>query len=136
LTDVKQEAFMHERKAIRTEGAPLPIGPYEQAVIAGPFVFLSGQIGLDPGTGKMVTGGIAEQTERVFENMKAVLEASGSSLARVVRVGVYLADMSDFAAVNEIYSKYMAEGKPARSAIAVKGLPAGALVEMDAVALA
>jgi 2-iminobutanoate/2-iminopropanoate deaminase len=126
---------MQERKSIRTEKAPLPIGPYEQAVAAGPFVFLSGQIGFDPATGKMVEGGVAEQTERVLKNVKAVLEASGSSLAKVVRMGVYLADMGDFATVNDIYSKYMSEAKPARSAIAVKGLPAGALVEMDAIAM-
>ena len=98
-------------------------------------MFLSGQLGFDPATGKMVPGGIVEQTTRVLENMKAVLEASGSSLAKVLRVGVYLADMNDFAAMNEIYSKYMGDAKPARSAIAVRALPAGALVEMDAVAL-
>jgi len=126
---------MPERKTVRTEAAPLPIGPYEQAVVAGSFVFLSGQLGFDPATGKMVPGGIVEQTTRVLENMKAVLEASGSSLAKVLRVGVYLADMNDFAAMNEIYSKYMGDAKPARSAIAVRALPAGALVEMDAVAL-
>jgi 2-iminobutanoate/2-iminopropanoate deaminase len=126
---------MNERKTVRTQKAPLPVGPYEQAVASGSFVFLAGQIGFDPKTGKMVEGGVVEQTERVLQNMKAVLEASGSSLARVMRVGVYLADMSDFAAMNEVYSKYMGEAKPARSAIAVKGLPAGALVEMDAIAL-
>lgn len=126
---------MNERRAVRTEAAPAPIGPYEQAVIAGQFVFLSGQIGFDPSTGKMVTGGITEQTTRVLENMQAVLTASGSSLAKVLRVGVYLADMGDFTAMNEVYSKYMGHAKPARSAIAVKALPAGALVEMDAVAL-
>lgn len=126
---------MQARKAVRTEKAPLPVGPYEQAVISGHFVFLAGQIGLDPATGKMVAGGIAEQTEQLLENMKAVLEASGSSLAGVLRVGVYLADMGDFAAMNEVYSKYMAEATPARTAIAVKGLPLGALVEMDAIAL-
>jgi 2-iminobutanoate/2-iminopropanoate deaminase len=126
---------MNERRTIRTEKAPLPIGPYEQAVVGGPLVFLSGQIGLDPRTGKIVAGGVAEQTEQVLKNVRAVLEASGSSLAKVVRMGVYLADMADFARMNEIYSKYMGEVKPARSAIAVKGLPAGALIEIDAVAL-
>lgn len=126
---------MQERKAIRTDGAPQPIGPYEQAVAAGPFVFLSGQVGMDPSTGKMVDGGVAEQTTRVLENMKAVLKASGSSLSNVLRVGVYLADMGDFQTMNEIYAKYLGDVKPARSAIAVKALPAGALVEMDAIAL-
>ena len=126
---------MTERRAVRTGAAPAPIGPYEQAVIAGQFVFLSGQIGFDPSTGKMVPGGVSEQTTRALENVKAVLEAAGSSLSNVVRVGVYLADMSDFGAMNEIYSKYFGDAKPARSAIAVKDLPAGALVEMDAVAL-
>lgn len=126
---------MEQRKTVRTEGAPLPIGPYEQAVAAGSFVFLSGQVGLDPSTGKMVVGGVQEQATRVLENMKAVLETAGSSLSKVLRVGVYLADMSDYQKVNEIYSKYLGEIKPARTAIAVSGLPAGALVEMDAVAL-
>ena len=126
---------MHERRVVRTEGAPQPIGPYEQAVAAGPFIFLSGQLGIDPSTGKMVEGGVAEQTTRALENMKAVLEAAGSSLSNVVRVGVYLAEMGDFQTMNEIYSKYLGEVKPARSAIAVKALPAGGLVEMDAVAL-
>jgi len=124
-----------ERRAVRTEGAPQPIGPYEQAVIVGPFVYLSGQLGIDPSTGKMVEGGVAEQTTRALENMKAVLEAAGSSLSNVIRVGVYLADMGDFQTMNEIYAKYLGEVKPARSAIAVKALPAGGLVEMDAVAM-
>ena len=126
---------MQTRKAVRTEGAPLPIGPYEQAVIAGPFVFLSGQVGIDPSAGKMAAGGVSEQTTRALENIKAVLEAAGSSLSRVVRAGVYLADMSDFSAMNEVYAKYFGDAKPARTTIAVKGLPAGALVEIDAVAL-
>jgi len=126
---------MTQRKAIRTEGAPSPIGPYEQAVAAGSLVFLSGQIGFDPATGKMVEGGVEEQTRQVLENMKAVLEAAGASLASVVRVGVYLADMADFQKMNAVYSEYMSEAKPARSAIAVKALPAGALVEMDAIAI-
>lgn len=126
---------MTERKTVKTDGAPQPIGPYEQAIAAGPFVFLSGQLGIDPSTGKMVEGGVAEQTTRALENMKAVLEAAGSSLSKVIRVGVYLADMGDFQTMNGIYAKYLGETKPARSAIAVKALPAGGLVEMDAVAL-
>jgi 2-iminobutanoate/2-iminopropanoate deaminase len=126
---------MPERRVVRTEGAPQPIGPYEQAVVVGPFVYLSGQLGIDPSTGKMVEGGVAEQTTRALENMKAVLEAAGSSLSNVIRVGVYLADMGDFLTMNEIYAKYLGDVKPARSAIAVKALPAGGLVEMDAVAM-
>jgi 2-iminobutanoate/2-iminopropanoate deaminase len=125
---------MSNRKAVRTQGAPAPVGPYEQAVIAGELVFLSGQIGLDPTTGKMVEGGVPEQTARALENLKRVLEAAGSSLSKVVRAGVYLSDMGDFTKMNEVYSKYFGDTKPARSAIAVKGLPAGALVEIDAVA--
>jgi 2-iminobutanoate/2-iminopropanoate deaminase len=126
---------MSNRKAVKTERAPAPVGPYEQAVIAGEIVFLSGQIGLDPSTGKMVGGGVPEQTARAIENLKAVLEAAGSSMSKVVRAGVYLSDMSDFGKMNEVYSKYFGDSKPARSAIAVKGLPAGALVEIDAIAI-
>ncbi len=91
---------------------------------------------MDPSTGKMVEGGVKEQTARAIENLKVVLEASGSSLSKVVRAGVYLSDMSDFGAMNEVYTEHFAAAKPARSAIAVKGLPAGALVEIDVVALA
>jgi 2-iminobutanoate/2-iminopropanoate deaminase len=126
---------MSDRKSVRTERAPAPVGPYEQAVMAGELLFLSGQIGLDPSTGKMVEGGVPEQTARAIENLRAVLEAAGSSLSKVVRAGVYLADMSDFGSMNEVYSKYFGDAKPARSAIAVRGLPAGALVEIDAVAI-
>jgi 2-iminobutanoate/2-iminopropanoate deaminase len=133
---MERGAQVFERRAVKTDGAPAPIGPYEQAVAAGQIVFLSGQVGIDPATGKMVEGGVAEQTTRVLKNMKAVLEASGSSLSNVLRVGVYLTNMGDFRTMNEIYAKYLGEVKPARSAIEVGALPAGALVEMDAVALA
>ncbi len=125
---------MANRKAVKSERAPAPVGPYEQAVMAGEFVFLSGQIGLDPSTGKMVDGGVPEQTAQAIENLKAVLEAAGSSLSNVVRAGVYLTDMGDFGKMNEVYAKYFGGAKPARSAIAVKALPAGALVEVDAIA--
>jgi 2-iminobutanoate/2-iminopropanoate deaminase len=124
------------RDVIRTPSAPAPIGPYEQAIRAGGFLFLSGQVAIDPATGTFVPGDVAAQTRRALENLKAVLEAGGSSLAGVVRTGVYLADMSDFARMNEVYTEFFGDVRPARSTIAVKGLPAGAAVEIDAIAIA
>jgi 2-iminobutanoate/2-iminopropanoate deaminase len=126
----------HERQVIRTTGAPAPIGPYEQAIHAGGFLFLSGQVAIDPATGKFLSGDVAAQTRRALENLKAVLEAGGSSLQRVVRVSVYLADMADFARMNEVYTEFFGDARPARSTVAVKGLPAGAAVEVDAIAIA
>ena len=125
-----------ERQVIRTPRAPAPIGPYEQAIRAGGFLFLSGQVAIDPASGKLLAGDVAAQTRRTLENVKAVLEAGGSSLQRVVRVSVYLADMADFPRMNEVYSEFFGDVCPARSTIAVKGLPAGAAVEVDAIALA
>jgi len=127
---------MTEREAIRTAKAPAPVGPYEQAIRAGGFLFLSGQVAIDPATGQFLHGDIAAQTRRVLDNVKAVLESGGSSLARVVRVTVYLADMSEFSRMNEVYSEFFGDTRPARSTIAVKGLPAGAAVEIDAIAIA
>jgi len=126
---------MPKKKGVSTEKVPRPIGPYQQAVAAGGLLFLSGQVGIEPSTGRMVRGGVEAQTKQILENLKAVLEAAGASLNDVVRVAVYLTDMGDFQKVNAIYSEYFGESKPARSAIGVASLPAGALVEMDAIAV-
>jgi len=124
-----------EREVIRTDGAPQPIGPYVQAVRVGQFVFTAGQIPLDPASGRMVEGGIEEQTERVLENCKAILEAAGSSLSRVVRTTCFLADLEDFAAFNRIYAMYFGENPPPRTTVQAARLPAGALVEIDCIAI-
>jgi len=123
------------REAIHTDKAPNAIGPYVQAIKANGFVYTAGQIPLDPGTGNFVPGGIKEQTRQVLENLKAVLEAAGSSLDRVVKATVFLKEMSDFAAMNEVYAEYLGNAKPARSTVAAAGLPRDALVEIDLVAL-
>jgi 2-iminobutanoate/2-iminopropanoate deaminase len=125
-----------ERKAISTDGAPKAIGPYEQAIRVDGFVFTAGQIPLDPQTGNLVEGGIAPQTRQLLENLKAVLAAAGSSLDRVVKATVFLKNMSDFPAMNEVYAEYFGHSKPARSTVAVAELPRGALVEVDLVAIA
>jgi 2-iminobutanoate/2-iminopropanoate deaminase len=122
-------------EAISTDAAPRAIGPYEQAIRVGGFLFTAGQIALDPKTGNLVEGGIAAQTGRVLENLAAVLAAGGSSMDRVVKATVYLKNMADFAAVNEIYSEYLGKAKPARSTVAVAELPRGALIEIDLVAV-
>lgn len=122
------------RETVKTGKAPAAIGPYSQAVRSGGFLFCSGQIPLDPGTGKMVEGGIEAQTERVLRNLDAVLEAGGASLAEVVKTTVYLADLSDFPAMNAVYGKYFPENPPARATVQVAKLPAGARVEIDAIA--
>jgi 2-iminobutanoate/2-iminopropanoate deaminase len=123
-------------KSISTEKAPKAIGPSSQAVRAGDFVFLSGQIPLDPQTGALVKATIEIETQRVFENLRAVLAAAGCTFANVVRTTIYLTDMNDFAAVNAEYGKAFegAETLPARATVEVKGLPKGARVEIDAVA--
>jgi 2-iminobutanoate/2-iminopropanoate deaminase len=120
--------------SIQTDKAPAAIGPYSQAIVAGQLVYTSGQIGLDPATGQIVAGGVTAETERVLENLSHVLTAAGSSLANVVKTTIFLAEMSDFAAVNEIYGKYFTGVAPARSTVAVKALPRGAVVEIEAVA--
>lgn len=120
-------------KAIHTENAPAAIGPYSQAVESGNLVFTSGQIPLDPKTGSIVSGGIKEQTKRVCENLKAVLEAAGSSLEKAVKTTCFLKSISDFADFNEVYAGYFT-GKPARSCFEVGALPKGALVEIEVVA--
>jgi 2-iminobutanoate/2-iminopropanoate deaminase len=120
-------------KVVQTSAAPAAIGPYSQAFISGNMVFTSGQIPLSVGTGEIVGTAIAEQTEQVIKNLRAVLEAAGSSLSKVVKTTCFLADMGDFAAFNEVYARHFS-GKPARSTVAVKQLPKGALVEIEAVA--
>jgi 2-iminobutanoate/2-iminopropanoate deaminase len=125
---------MTDRKRIHTDGAPAAIGPYSQAIASGGFVFTAGQIGLDPGTGEFVEGGVAEQAERALKNLSAVLEAAGTSMKDVVKTTLYLADMGDFVTVNEIYAGYFSEPFPARSAVQAADLPRGALVEIDAIA--
>jgi 2-iminobutanoate/2-iminopropanoate deaminase len=124
------------RQVIETERAPRAIGPYSQAIVAGGFVFASGQIPIDPQTGEFVAGGIAEQTEQVLRNLSAVMEAAGTSLARVVKTTVFLADMNDFAAMNEVYGRYFAEEPPARATVEAARLPRDARVEIEAIALA
>jgi 2-iminobutanoate/2-iminopropanoate deaminase len=122
------------RQTVRTENAPAAIGPYSQAIGSGKLLFCSGQIPLDPATGKMVEGGIEEQTERVLQNLDAVLEAGGASLRSVLKTTVYLADLADFPAMNGVYGRFFPENPPARATVQVAKLPAGALVEIDAVA--
>ena len=122
------------RDAISTEAAPKAIGPYSQAVRSGSLVFVSGQIPLDPVTGTMVDGDIAAQTHRVFANLRAILEAAGTSLDHVVRATVYLADMNDFAVVNEIYGTYFSSPAPARATVQAARLPKDARVEIDVIA--
>src|SRR5271167_1120643 len=128
---------MTHKEAISTSSAPAAIGPYSQAVRVGDTVFTSGQIALDPATGSLVTGGIREQTTRVLDNLTAVLSEAGLSMARVVKTTVFLKDMADFAAMNEIYARYFApEGvvPPARSTVEVARLPKDALVEIEVIA--
>jgi len=121
------------RQIIRTDNAPKAIGPYSQAVRAGDTVYLSGQIPLNPATGELVTGDITVQTQRVFENLRAVCEAAGGSLSKLVRVGIYLTDLKNFTAVNAVMAEFCKEPYPARSTVEVSGLPRGAEVEIDAV---
>ena len=123
------------REPVQTDNAPKAIGPYEQAIKANGFIYTAGQIPIDPKTGNFVEGGIASQTRQVLENLKAVLEAGESSLDRVVKVTVFLKNMADFAAMNDVYTQYLGGAKPARSTVAVAELPRGALIEIDLVAL-
>jgi 2-iminobutanoate/2-iminopropanoate deaminase len=123
------------KQIIKTSHAPAAIGPYSQAVKAGGFVFASGQIPIDPQTGEFVPGGIAEQTEQVLRNLNAVLEAAGSSLDQVVKTTVFLADMNDFAAMNEVYGRYFSEdAPPARATVQAARLPRDARVEIEVIA--
>lgn len=122
------------RDAVATSGAPGAIGPYSQAIRSDPFVFCSGQVGLDPATGELVAGGVDAQAERALANLTAVLDAAGVGWADVVKTTIFLADVADFGAVNAVYGRFMPEPPPARSTIGVGGLPKGALVEIEAIA--
>lgn len=119
---------------VSTDGAPKAIGPYSQATMAGGLVYSAGQIALDPATGELVAGGVTEQTARVMANLRAVLAAAGSSLAQVVKTTVFLRDMADFAEMNAVYGEAFGSHRPARSTVAVAGLPKGARVEIEVVA--
>lgn len=121
-------------KQISTQNAPAAIGPYSQAIEVNGFVYASGQLPIDPATGAFPEGGVKEQTRQSLLNVKAILEEAGLAMSNVVKTTVYLADMGDFAAMNEVYSQFFAQPFPARSAIAVKALPKGALVEVEVVA--
>jgi 2-iminobutanoate/2-iminopropanoate deaminase len=123
------------KEPVKTSNAPAALGPYSQAIKAGGFVYTSGQIAIDPETGEFIDGGIAEQTDRVLKNVAAVLEAAGSSLDRVVKTLVFLADMDDFAAMNEVYAKFFPGAPPARSTVQAARLPRDARVEIETVAL-
>lgn len=124
------------REVISTESAPGAIGPYSQAIKAGGMIFCSGQIPIDPATGEFVSDVVSEQTEQVLKNLSEVLRAGGSSLDDVVKTTVYLADMSDFAEMNEVYGRYFSGNKPARATVQAAGLPKAARVEIDCIALA
>jgi 2-iminobutanoate/2-iminopropanoate deaminase len=123
------------KKVVHTDRAPEAIGPYSQGVVANGLLFTAGQIALDPASGQVITGGVAEQTERVFKNLTAVLESAGTSWSNVVKTTVFLQDMKDFPTVNEVYARMVGEARPARSTVAVAGLPRGVLVEIEAVAI-
>ena len=127
---------MTERRTVRTESAPGAIGPYSQAVVAGGLVYASGQIPIDPETGQFVEGGVREQTAQVLRNLSQVLEGAGSSLSRVVKTTVFLADMNDFAEMNETYARFFGAEPPARSTVQAARLPRDARVEIDVIALA
>lgn len=124
------------KEIVATEKGPKAIGPYSQAIKANGFIFMSGQIPFDPATAKIIEGDIAAQTARVLENLKAIVEAAGSSLDRAVKATVFLKDMNDFAAMNEVYGKYFVVNPPARSTIEVARLPRDVRVEIDLIALA
>ncbi len=123
-----------EKQAINSDSAPKALGPYSQAVRSGDLLFLSGQLGIDPVSGKMAPGGTAAQAEQVFKNIAAVLAAAGADLSRVLKTTVFLADMADFPALNEVYARHFEPPFPARSTFSVKGLPLGAAVEIEVIA--
>ena len=123
------------KKIVKTEKAPAPVVPYNQAIISGNFVFTAGQIPIDPETGNLEANDIKIQTKRVIENLRAVLQASGSDLSEVVKTTVFLKDMNDFALMNEVYAQYFSDNSPARSAVEVARLPKDVLVEMECIAI-
>lgn len=128
-------ADAHAIASVSTDAAPAAIGPYSQAVTAGGVVYCSGQIGLDPSTGELVSGGVEAETEQVLANLAAVLSAAGADFSSVTKATIYLAEMADFAVVNEIYARHLGDARPARATVAVAALPKGARIEIDAVAL-
>lgn len=125
---------MNELKAIQTDDAPAAIGPYSQAIVADDWLFASGQIPIDPATGELLTGSVAEQTAQVMKNLSAVLQAGGTSLSHVVKTTVYLADMAMFTEMNEVYGAAFGDHRPARATVQAAGLPKGVDVEIDVVA--
>ena len=127
---------MTNREAVDTDRAPAAVGPYSQGIRAGGFLFTAGQLGIDAGTGDLVSGDVGEQAEQALTNLAAVLDAGGSSLSDVVKVTVFLADIGDWPAVNDVYARVVPEPYPARSAFAVRDLPKGARVEIEAIAVA
>lgn len=126
---------MPEKQIITAEKAPRPIGPYSAGVRAGPFIYTAGQIGIDPATGDLVSGGIEAETRQALTNVKNILEAAGVAMGRVIKTTVYLGEMLDFARMNVIYAEFFSSDPPARTTIAVSGLPKGASVEIEAIAL-
>jgi 2-iminobutanoate/2-iminopropanoate deaminase len=129
---IKEEVYM--KKIIKTDSCPKAIGPYSQAVIAGNFMFASGQIGIDPENGCIVEGGIEPQTIRVMKNISNLLDAAKMKFDDVVKTNIFITDMNDFNCVNKIYSEYFKKDEPARSCVAIKGLPKGALIEIEIIA--
>ncbi|NPA26547.1 MAG: RidA family protein [Chloroflexi bacterium] len=123
-----------DKRTVQTTQAPAAIGPYSQGVVAGGWLFVSGQLGLDPQTGQLVPGGVQAETEQALRNLRAIVQAAGGDLRHVVKVTVYLRDMADFAAMNEVYARFFADQPPARAAIQAAALPKGAAVEIEAVA--
>jgi 2-iminobutanoate/2-iminopropanoate deaminase len=128
-------SFSQEKKVVATKDAPQAIGPYSQAIKAGGFVFTAGQIPIDPATGKLIEGDIKAQTERVLKNLSAVLAAAGSNIDRAVKTTVFLKNMADFPAMNEVYGQFFKNDPPSRSTVQVAALPKDALIEIDVVAL-
>lgn len=129
-----QEVTAMEPKGIFTPKAPSPIGPYQQAIVVGDLLFTSGQIGIDPSTGKLVPGGVEREAERIFQSLSAILEEAGSSPAQVIKVNIFLVDLGHFSLVNSIYEKFLGDSRPARTTVQVAGLPMGAAIEVDLVA--
>lgn len=122
------------RRVVTTDGAPVPVGPYSQAIAAGDQVFTAGQVGIDPATGKLVGGGVEEQTRRALHNLQAVLAAAGTSLENAIKVTVFLTDMGAFPLMNRVYAEFFPKDPPARTCVGVAGLPLGAVVEIEVVA--
>ncbi len=125
-----------DRRVVSTPQAPAAIGPYSQAIHSGNLIFCAGQAALDPATGKLIEGGVQEQTRRVLQNLSVVLQAAGSSMSQIVKTTVFMVNLDDFKAMNEVYAQFFPSAPPARSTVQVSRLPAGALVEIEAIAVA